>query len=147
MVVRKRKKNSRQRGSKTHGWGAMKKHRGAGNRGGRGLAGTGKRADQMKTLYWKERYFGKVGFRPGCTKEDIKAINIGFIDENADSFLSSKLIEKKDDIFVVDLQKLGYNKLLGKGRVTKKFRITAKYASGNVSAKVEKAGGEVILSG
>ena len=69
MVVRKRKKNSRQHGSTTHGWGAMKKHRGAGNRGGRGLAGTGKRADQMKPLHWKERYFGKLGFRPGGNKE------------------------------------------------------------------------------
>src|SRR3989338_6066788 len=116
----KRKKNSRLRGSKTHGWGAMKKHRGAGNRGGRGLAGTGKRADQMKTLHWKERYFGKFGFRPGGAKEKIMAINIIDIEEKIDELCSKKMIEKNDDVFVVDLKKLGYNKLLGKGKVTKK---------------------------
>ena len=42
--MRTRKKNTRQRGSHTHGWGAKKKHRGAGNRGGRGNAGSGPRA-------------------------------------------------------------------------------------------------------
>jgi large subunit ribosomal protein L15 len=48
MTTHRRKKNVKQRGSKTHGWGSMKKHRGAGNRGGRGKAGTGKRGDQKK---------------------------------------------------------------------------------------------------
>jgi len=65
MSINKRTKRSRQRGSHTHGWGAKKKHRGAGNRGGRGMAGTGKRADQKKptimNLYGNE-YFGKRGF-------------------------------------------------------------------------------------
>ena len=49
----KRSKNSRQRGSKTHGWGAMKKHRGAGHRGGRGAAGSGKRGDAKKPSIWR----------------------------------------------------------------------------------------------
>ena len=46
MSVNKTKKVGKYRGSKTHGGGHMKKRRGAGNRGGRGMAGTGKRADQ-----------------------------------------------------------------------------------------------------
>ena len=45
MTVNRRRKRVRQRGSKTHGWGAKKKHRGKGNRGGKGMAGSGKRAD------------------------------------------------------------------------------------------------------
>ena len=45
MTHNKRKKNSRQRGEWTHGWGAKKKHRGAGHRGGRGNAGSGKRGE------------------------------------------------------------------------------------------------------
>jgi len=40
MTVNKRKKMSRLRGSHTHGWGAKKKHRGKGNKGGAGMAGT-----------------------------------------------------------------------------------------------------------
>ena len=60
MTVNKRKKNSRQRGSHTHGWGAMKKHRGAGNRGGRGAAGSGKRADSKKPSIWTGPYFAST---------------------------------------------------------------------------------------
>ena len=66
MVVNKRKKNTRMRGNTTHGWGSMKKRRGAGNRGGRGNAGTGKRADQKKPTILKlygNSYFGKHGFK------------------------------------------------------------------------------------
>lgn len=147
MVVNRRKKFSRQRGSFTHGWGSKKKHRGAGNRGGKGLAGTGKRADTIKTLYWKDKkYFGKYGFKPkGRTKKDTKAMNIGYINERLDKFLASKLIVKEVDHYVVDLKKLGYNKLIGAGKVSNKFRINVKYASGKAIERIKQAGGEVIL--
>ena len=54
------------RGTSSHGWGSKKKHRGAGHRGGKGMAGSGKRADQKKptilNLYGND-YYGKKGFR------------------------------------------------------------------------------------
>ena len=53
MTATKRKKNTRMRAHTTHGWGSMKKRRGAGNRGGRGMAGTGKRAAQKKQTILK----------------------------------------------------------------------------------------------
>jgi len=138
MVVNKRKKFSRQRGSHTHGWGSKKKHRGAGNRGGRGMAGTGKRADQIKTLIWKDRrYFGKYGFKKKGVKKDVRAVNIDYIEENLDKFL------KEGD--VIDLGKFGYNKLLGKGIVKSKLRIKVDSASNKVVEKIKKKGGEVIL--
>src|SRR3989338_2684643 len=84
MTINKRKKNTRQRGKTTHGWGARKKHRGAGNRGGRGMAGSGKRADQKKPSILKEygnTYFGKFGFKiPQKIKKQIKEINISTIE-------------------------------------------------------------------
>jgi len=136
MVVNKRKKFSRQRASHTHGWGSKKKHRGAGNRGGKGMAGTGKRADQMKTLIWKDKkYFGKYGFKKKGVKKEIKAVNIGYIEENLDKFQGD----------VIDLGKLGYNKLLGNGKVTKKLKIKVKSASTKAVEKVRKVGGEIIL--
>ena len=46
MTVNKRKKFSRYRGSMTHGCGSKKKRRGSGHRGGKGMAGTGKRSDK-----------------------------------------------------------------------------------------------------
>src|SRR3989339_1819509 len=93
MVVYKRKKFTRQRASQTHGWGAKKKHRGAGNRGGRGHSGSGKRADQMKTLYWKDlKYFGKFGFKKKGQVEDISAINISNIEDRLSGWVNKKLV-------------------------------------------------------
>lgn len=146
MVVIKRKKNSRQRGSHTHGWGSKKKHRGAGNRGGRGMAGSGKRADTIKPSLWKERYFGKSGFNKKGIIKIIKPINVVYLEENFDRLLKNKMILKEGDIYVVDISKLGYNKILGSGKVTKKFKIKTEYASKNTIEKIKKAGGEVILS-
>ena len=48
MVVNRRKKVVKYRGHSNHGGGMRKKRRGAGSRGGRGNAGTGKRAGHKK---------------------------------------------------------------------------------------------------
>ena len=144
MTVNKRKKNSRQRGSKTHGWGAKKKHRGKGHQGGAGMAGTGKRADSKKPSIWKERYFGKRGFVSKTPKVKINAINISYIEQHIDKFLSSNLIKKEDEFYFVELEKLGFNKLLGDGRVSMKFKIKTPYASKSAMEKVKEAGGEMV---
>ena len=132
-MITKRKKNTRQRGSHTHGWGAKKKHRGAGNRGGRGMAGSGKRADQKKPSIIKEyglhEYFGRHGFkRPLKTRKMIKTINVG--DLNFD----------KEE---VNLQEHGYDKLLGSGALNRKYIIKVKKFSKRAKEKIEKAGGEI----
>lgn len=127
MTVNKRKKFSRMRGSHTHSGGAKKKRRGAGNRGGRGMAGSGKRADQKKPTIINEygnKYFGRIGFmRPQKMQSYAKGINIGFINDHINNLLEKKLIEKEGDSFKVDVKKLGYKKLLGSGKVTHKFII------------------------
>lgn len=134
MPATKRKKFSRQRGSHTHGWGSKKKHRGKGNKGGAGMAGTGKRADAKKPSIWKNvDYFGKHGFKKKGLKEKIKPINIGLIEQ------------KFGDKTEINLKDIGYSKLLGSGKATKKLKITARYASKKAIEAVKKAGGEVIL--
>ena len=143
MTVNKRKKNTRQRGHKTHGWGAKKKHRGKGHKGGAGMAGTGKRADSKKPSIWKERYFGKFGFVSKTPKIKIIAVNIGFIEQHLNKFLSSNLIKKEDSYYSIELEKIGYNKLLGDGRVSMKFKIKTPYASKTAVEKIKEAGGEV----
>lgn len=136
MVFNKRKKNSRQRGSKTHGWGAMKKHRGAGNRGGRGMAGTGKRADQLKSLVIKrfglKNYFGKSGFkRPQKVIVKIKTINVGDLTK----------FDKTD----IDLNELGFNKLLGGGKINKKCNIKVASCSKLAKEKIVGSGGSISI--
>ena len=54
----KEKKVRKMRGSRSHGHGDKKK-RGAGQRGGRGIAGTGKRGDSKKPSINVKNYFGK----------------------------------------------------------------------------------------
>ena len=145
MTANKRKKNVRQRGSKTHGWGAKKKHRGQGHRGGRGMAGTGKRGDSKKPSIWKDLdYFGKHGFISKTQKVKISPINIGFIEQHIDRLLSEQVSSKENGFYFIELEKLGCNKLLGDGRVSAKFRIKTPYASKSAIEKIKQAGGEVI---
>lgn len=146
MVTFKRKKVTKYRGSKTHGCGSMKKRRGAGNRGGRGNAGSGKRADQKKPSYWNETdYFGRHGFvKKGLLKKTIY-INLQTIEENADEMVSENLISQEKDTYVIDGEKTGFTKVLGSGRLTKKLRITAEEFSENAKKKIAAAGGEAIV--
>ncbi|MEM4245642.1 MAG: uL15 family ribosomal protein, partial [Candidatus Nanoarchaeia archaeon] len=107
MTARRQKKNKKMRGSKTHGWGSKKKHRGAGNRGGRGMAGTGKRADQNKptilVVYGKE-YFGKRGFKRPRRKED-KTINLDYIEKHIEQLTAKGLITKENDYYIIPPKK------------------------------------------
>ena len=142
----KRKKNSRQRGSKTHGWGAMKKHRGAGNKGGRGKAGTGKRSDCRKPSVWGiEKYFGKNGFTPIGGSKYVYACNIEMLEQQYQKLLKQGMIKEDKGAVTVDLQELGVEKLLSRGHPTKKWNITVKQASANAVEKIKEKGGEVIL--
>src|SRR3989338_2117844 len=145
MTVNKRKKNLRQRGHKTHGWGAKKKHRGKGHQGGAGMAGTGKRADSKKPSIWKdEHYFGKFGFVSKTPKAKINPVNIGYIEQHIDKFISNGSIKKENDTYIVELEKLGFNKILGEGQVSMKFKVKSPYASKTAIEKVKEAGGEVV---
>lgn len=130
----KRKKNSRQRGSRTHGWGMAKKHSGSGNRGGKGMAGSGKRADQKKSYilkYFGNEYFGKHGFnKKAHVLEHHKEINLYLLDS----------MEGTD----LNLTEMGYTKLLGAGSIKRKVNVTIPHASKKAIEKIEHAGGKVI---
>ena len=145
MRTKRKKKNVRMRGSKTHGWGAKKKHRGSGHQGGVGNAGSGKRADQKKPTYLKnERVFGRHGFvRPNLI--EVKAVNIQYLEQKYTTLKNKKLITEDHGFVVVDLKKLGFNKLLGTGAPKLKFKITAEYASPSAVKKIEEAGGQVTV--
>ena len=99
----------------------MKKRRGAGNRGGRGRAGSGKRGDAKKPSYWYEKT-GKKGFTSKSRKK-IKALNISVIHDKLNSWLEQGLVVKKPGGYELELKKLGYNKLLGRGYVKEKLII------------------------
>lgn len=145
MVVLRRKKVTKYRGNSTHGGGARKKRRGAGSRGGRGRAGTGKRAGQKKAsgLY----QLGSHGFLPrrptvNTVKGDV--INVGyFTPQRLKSWVESGKARKEGDYYVIDLKKLGYRKLLGTGTVTVKLKLVVSSYSAQAAEKVAAAGGTV----
>ena len=139
MPVNKRKKVSRQRGSHTHGWGAMKKHRGAGNRGGKGYSGTGKRADSIKPLIWKAVKHSR--------KKKSRSVNIAFIEQHMDGYLARNVAKKEGDAYVLNIKDIGYRKLLAGYGATRKLKITAPSSSKKAAADIAKAGGELIIKG
>lgn len=131
---KKRKKSTRFRGTHTHGRGFKKKARGSGHRGGVGMAGTGKRADQKKTLVlnlYGNDYFGKDKALRKKPKIKLKVINLKDILE--------KFPGKKE----IKLE--GY-KILSEGEVKGKLTIHASAASQSAIDKVKKAGGEIVLT-
>ena len=144
MTINKRKKVVKYRGSKTHGGGSKKKRRGSGNRGGKGMAGSGKGSDSKKPSLWGAKYFGKYGFVSKNVRT-IKAVNIEYLDENIHKLSLKKLVNKEKEIFSIDLAKLGFNKLLSSGKVANKYKIKVPYASKKAIEKIKSNGGEVIL--
>lgn len=149
--TKKRKKASRMhgRGAGTHGWGARKKHKKSGHRGGKGMAGTGKRADQKKTLVTKlygHDYFGKQGITSKGTEKDKRPrINLRDIEFSIESLMKKGLAKKTGKGIEINL--LGYKILdASKEYLPKnKLIIKAKEASKSAAEKVRKTGGEILL--
>lgn len=112
MVTKTRK----QRGSRTHGWGAGKKHRGAGHRGGRGNAGSGKRGQQRESKFLAKGVKA-IGLGRKITSKDSPniVINLNDLAKRVKTWESKGKITKEKGILVVNLTKLGYDKLLGYG--------------------------------
>lgn len=140
MVVNKRKKSRRKLGSNTYGWG-KNKHRNSGSRGGAGMAGTGKKAHGKKTMVWSERYLGKMGFVMKGVVEVNNCISIRDLEDRLPAWISQKKATDKE----VNLGSLGYNKLLGTGKLTRKIKITVERATGSAAEKVKAAGGELVV--
>ncbi|MBI2145986.1 uL15 family ribosomal protein [Candidatus Woesearchaeota archaeon] len=141
MVVHRRKKVTKYRGSVTHGGGSRKKRRGAGSRGGRGNAGTGKRAGQKKAGL-KNFHLGRHGFVRHPLAEQYKIINVG------DLTLPKvqKWGTKEGDTYVVDLTKIHCGKLLGTGNTHLKLKVIVPRHSAQAEEKIKAAGGSIVSS-
>lgn len=133
------------RGSSSHGWGAKKKHRGAGHRGGRGNAGSGKRGDAKKPSYWRDtKRVGKSGF---TSKSALitKTITVQDLDRSAERLLLQKKATREGKAIVIDLLALGYHKLLGTGTTSKQFSLSIEQATPRAVEKINACGGSVTL--
>jgi large subunit ribosomal protein L15 len=133
MAARREKKHRRFRGRRTY-HGCHKKQRGGGSRGGRGEAGLHKHKWSYTVKYDPDHY-GKKGFTiPPAVAREIRSINL----RDLDKICKQKNLEK---INVLDL---GYEKVLGTGKLSKPLEIEAKFFSKQAVKKIEKAGGKAV---
>jgi large subunit ribosomal protein L15 len=139
MATRLRK-SRRQRGTRFCGWGQIGQHRASGSRGGVGGAGKHKHFF-IRTVIEEPDHFGHEQFH-ALRKSDVsKWLNIKDLNQ---LIKHSKATEEGK--IVLDLNELGYGKLLGVGKVDAAFTIKINKVSKSAKDKITQAGGEVLIS-
>jgi len=134
--LRKSRKN---RGSRTCGYGKVGQHRDQGAKPER-KAGWHKHKWSYVIRYLPN-YFGKRGFTsPKSLRQKVRIINVGKLEEIAANIPAAK---EKENVFV-DLDSLGYTKLLGTGEIRKPLTVKVAFCSKSASEKVKAAGGEIL---
>ncbi len=130
MPTRERKVR-RMRGSRTHGYGQVGQHRHSGKRGGHGNAGLHKHK-WTYTVKYAPDHFGRDNFRPPVQKKPSRWINVGMLDQISGGRRKLNLTE------------MGYEKLLGSGKVSFPYEITVESYTERAKEKIEKAGGMIL---
>jgi large subunit ribosomal protein L15 len=138
------RKVRKRRGSRTHGYGRVGQHRGGGKRGGHGKAGLNKHGWTYIVKYEPD-YFGKKGFTsPRTIGQKVSVINVGQLEELFDKMAVEEQLKKKEGKVLLDLKKLGYDKLLGTGSITKPVLVKVEFHSATAAKKVQEAGGQIL---
>jgi len=144
-MIRRKRKINKMRGSRSIGGGCSKKRRGAGNKGGKGKAGAGKH-HWTWTVKFDPNHFGKHGFkRPKSTVKKVNPVNLNYLNDKLDKFLEEGLATKEGDSIVVNVTELGFNKVLGSGRLERSVIVKSPMFSASAESKIQDAGGEAIL--
>ena len=143
-MTHKNRKVRKYRGSRTHGYGQIGQHRCRGGRGGTGKAGL----DKHKWTYVLRNcptYWEKKGFVSARTlNKKVKIINIGKLDDLVTKMENEKKLERKDKKIFLDLELLGYDKLLGTGEIKKPILVKIGSFSETASEKLQEAGGAIF---
>ncbi len=144
MTIRKKKKVRKQRGSRTYGYGRVSGgHRKGGSRGGKGNAGI---KDHHRIGRILDMIRRKKGFTTPNTPSSYLSVNIGDIDEQIELLLTKNIAIKEGSVIKINVAKLGYSKVMGKGLVKHPFHIIAKNITSKAQEKIEAAGGKTFTS-
>lgn len=140
----KKKKSSKRRGDREQGRG-KKKGRGAGLRGGRGHAGRHKHKRVHYAKLGQEFGYTNFGFKiPDEAQKLVISVNVEELDARLPMLVEMGEVQKQGDTYVVDLTKMGVDKLLGGGQIRSKVKITVATATPGAKSKVEEAGGAIV---
>lgn len=146
MTVKRHKKITKYRGSRTCGWGLV--HRGSGQKGGAGNAGTGKKANAKapRAGMWTKQLMGKHGFVHKGPRTIDTIINLRDLEDKLQALIATKKATESNGVITIDLAKAGYTKVLSTGNVKHKWKITAQRASSDAIEKIKAAGGELLVA-
>jgi large subunit ribosomal protein L15 len=136
----KLRKIRKKRGTRTQGYGRVGQHR---CRGSKGYRNPGRhKAGWSYVLRYEPDYFSKKGFvSPKSLRQKEKIINLRELDQIAEKIAS----EEKEGKFLIDLEELGYTKLLGTGKVTKPLVVKIASCSSSAAEKIKDVGGEILI--
>lgn len=135
------RKSRRYRGSRYCGWGQIGQHRDSGSRGGVGNAGKHKHL-WIRTVIEEPDRFGHASTNSHNRNVVSQWINVRDLDSLIQEDESKKNSKGQ---YILDLNSLGYDKLLGGGQVSSKFEVRINRISEKAREKVEGSGGEVVV--
>ncbi|MDQ3873090.1 MAG: uL15 family ribosomal protein [Thermoproteota archaeon] len=138
MATRLRK-SRRQRGTRYCGWGQVGQHRQAGGRGGIGGAGKHKHF-WIRTVLEEPNHFGHDPFNSFNRNTVQRWLNI----RDLDSLFAKHGKADESGRVILDLNSLGYHKLLGGGPINGAYMVKIDRVSENARSKIESAGGGII---
>ncbi len=139
MVTRFRK-TRRLRGSRTHGWGQVAGHRASGHKGGLGKSGMLKHHFSTMLKEFPD-HFGHDSTHPPHPNIIKKWTSVRELDD-----LFAKSGKDEGGKKTLDLVNLGYDKLLGGGKVKNAYTVKVNQSTASAQEKVKQAGGEVLTT-
>ena len=135
----KLRKIRKKRGSRTCGYGRVGQHRKSSSKSRRKV-GRHKHGWSYVVKYEPD-YFRRIGFTsPKSLIRQVNTINVGELEEIIYKVSPGRRKGKP----LIDLTSMGYDKLLGKGEITRPVVVKVQSYSRRALEKIEKAGGEII---
>lgn len=138
MATRLRK-TRKYRGSRTHGWGQIGQHRASGHKGGLGKSGMHKHL-YSSLLKYDPDHFGHDSTHPPHPNIIRKWASVRDLDD-----LFAKHGKEEGGKKILDLDGLGYDKLLGGGQLKTAYSVKIQQYTTSAEEKIKKAGGEVLV--
>ncbi len=143
MKVKRRRKNTRYRGSQTHFRGHRKRTKGLGNQGGKGMSGSENQKKSLIIQKYGIEYFGShSALRRGRTSPKLKVINLSDLIKRFDLLVKQGLAKQTQKGFEFNLE--GY-KVLGNGPLGAKISVKANAASKSAIEEIKAGGGTIEL--
>ena len=140
MATRKRKVR-KLRGSRTHGWGTSGQHRESGMLGGHGNAGLyrGKKSAVIRYgIQLKQKRL-----LPKLEDKRRSVTSVGMLEDLLVRKECAYAVSEHEGKKLLDLQVLGFTKLLGSGKVQVPILVKIDSFSKSAAAKIEAAGGRI----